>query len=98
MYLFRSPFSLILASDRLDEGVWETSLEPRNMGAKRRDLLFRTVSSQGTSGVRTSGVVGWTLTNGSEQPTQFTIAWDVGNGGKPSKFSAALGSFVPTGY
>jgi hypothetical protein len=29
--------------------------------------------------------------------TRFTVAWDVGNGGKASKFSASLGSFVPTG-
>jgi hypothetical protein len=25
--------------------------------------------------------------------TRFTVAWDVGNGGKASKFSASLGSF-----
>ena len=58
--------------------------------------LNRTVSSQGAA-VRTSGVVGWTLTDGSNPLTRFTVAWDVGNGGKSSKFSASLGSFVPTG-
>jgi hypothetical protein len=57
---------------------------------------FRTASSQGAA-VRTSGVVGWTLVDGSRPATRFAVAWDVGNGGKASKFSASLGSFVPAG-